>query len=64
MFRRLLSLWKHLHPNEVALLVKKFFMYYAQNRHKAVTLTPSFHAEVRFIVLLNSPIPMMIIDTI
>jgi NAD+ synthase (glutamine-hydrolysing) len=25
--------------------VKRFFFYYALNRHKATTLTPSYHAE-------------------
>lgn len=46
MFRRLLSVWTHLQPTEIAKVVKKFFQFYAMNRHKVVILTPSFHAEV------------------
>lgn len=46
MYRRLLIMWNHLSPTEVATKVKKFFIYYAQNRHKTVVATPSFHAEV------------------
>lgn len=29
----------------MAVKVKRFFTYYGINRHKMVTLTPSFHAE-------------------
>ena len=32
-------------PAEVAAKVKRFFAFYAANRHKATTLTPSYHAE-------------------
>ncbi|GAA5985841.1 hypothetical protein JCM11641_005317 [Rhodosporidiobolus odoratus] len=34
-----------LSPVEIAEKVKKFFFYYAINRHKMTTLTPSYHAE-------------------
>lgn len=46
MFRRLLSVWNHLSPTVIAAQVKKFFRYYAMNRHKVITLTAAFHAEV------------------
>mmetsp|Transcript_9847 Transcript_9847/g.17312 ORF Transcript_9847/g.17312 Transcript_9847/m.17312 type:complete len:705 (-) Transcript_9847:52-2166(-) len=45
MFKRLVSLWPHLPAEEVAVKVKHFFRTYAQNRHKATTLTPSVHCE-------------------
>lgn len=45
MFERLLIKWDHLSPREVAEKVKKFFRYYAINRHKMTVLTPSYHAE-------------------
>lgn len=32
-------------PAQVAEVVKKFFRYYAINRHKTTTLTPAYHAE-------------------
>ncbi|KAI4607454.1 hypothetical protein J4E80_009567 [Alternaria sp. BMP 0032] len=32
-------------PAEVAVKVKRFFHYYAINRHKMTTMTPSYHAE-------------------
>lgn len=32
-------------PAEVATKVKRFFRYYALNRHKMTTLTPSYHAK-------------------
>ena len=35
----------HISPKEVAVKVKRFFLYYAINRHKATILTPSYHAE-------------------
>ncbi|MCA9926534.1 MAG: hypothetical protein KC421_29395, partial [Anaerolineales bacterium] len=35
----------HLPPEEVAAKVKRFFIYYAINRHKMTVLTPSYHAE-------------------
>ncbi|BGP17889.1 glutamine-dependent NAD(+) synthetase [Rhodosporidiobolus nylandii] len=34
-----------LSPVQIAEKVKKFFFYYAINRHKMTTLTPSYHAE-------------------
>ncbi|MDE0298822.1 MAG: NAD(+) synthase [Candidatus Poribacteria bacterium] len=45
MFERLVHEWSHLAPGEVAVKVKRFFRYYAVNRHKMTTLTPSYHAE-------------------
>jgi NAD+ synthase (glutamine-hydrolysing) len=32
-------------PAEIAVKVKRFFYYYALNRHKMTVLTPSYHAE-------------------
>ncbi len=45
MFEKLVHEWTHLAPSEVAVKVKRFFRYYAINRHKMTTLTPSYHAE-------------------
>ena len=45
MFEKLVQEWNHLPPAEVAERVKKFFRYYAINRHKMTTLTPAYHAE-------------------
>ncbi|KAK9793458.1 hypothetical protein WJX73_010827 [Symbiochloris irregularis] len=46
MFRQLLVLWRERYsPETIAKKVKHFFTYYAINRHKATTLTPSYHAE-------------------
>lgn len=46
MFRKLAHLWSdRLTPTAVAEKVKRFFFYYAINRHKMTTLTPSYHAE-------------------
>ena len=45
MFERLLSLWDHLSPHEIGVKVKRFFTYYAINRHKMTTVTPGYHAE-------------------
>lgn len=45
MFEKLVQEWEHLPPHEVAEKVKRFFRYYAINRHKMTTLTPSYHAE-------------------
>ncbi|KAF2198549.1 putative glutamine-dependent NAD(+) synthetase [Delitschia confertaspora ATCC 74209] len=46
MFQRLLHDWKDMYsPREVADKVKRFHHYYAINRHKMTTLTPSYHAE-------------------
>ena len=46
MFRRLCDLWSDkLSVRVIGEKVKKFFFYYAINRHKMTTLTPSYHAE-------------------
>lgn len=45
MFEKLTAEWSHLPPREVAEKVKRFFYYYAINRHKATVLTPAYHAE-------------------
>lgn len=45
MFEVLVHEWHHLPPAEVAEKVKRFFYYYAINRHKMTVLTPSYHAE-------------------
>ncbi|PVV00052.1 hypothetical protein BB559_000166 [Furculomyces boomerangus] len=46
MFVKLTSMWNgYYHPAEIANKVKTFFYYYAINRHKMTTLTPSYHAE-------------------
>jgi NAD+ synthase (glutamine-hydrolysing) len=45
MFRKLSHAWSHLAPTVVASKVKKFFFYYAINRHKMTVITPSYHAE-------------------
>lgn len=45
MFQKLTSIWDHLTPDVIATKVKRFFRYYAINRHKMTTLTPSYHAE-------------------
>ncbi len=45
MFEKLTAEWNHLPPREVADKVKRFFTYYAINRHKATVLTPAYHAE-------------------
>ena len=50
MTRHLLTLWgpgteRDLSIEEVARKVKHFFKYYAINRHKMTTITPSYHAE-------------------
>jgi NAD+ synthase (glutamine-hydrolysing) len=44
-FRKLVEVWSHLSPEIVADKVKRFFYFYALNRHKMCTLTPSYHAE-------------------
>ena len=43
MYLRLLNIWKHLSPLEVASKVKHFFTMYSINRHKSTVLTPSVH---------------------
>ena len=40
------SLQGRYEPTLIAQRVKDFFKYYAQNRHKATTLTPAYHAGV------------------
>ncbi len=46
MFDALILKWKHLHsPEVIATKVKRFFKFYAINRHKSTVLTPSYHAE-------------------
>lgn len=46
MFLKLLHLWTpKLKPAQVAEKVKRFFFFYAINRHKQTVLTPSYHAE-------------------
>ena len=45
MFEKLVFEWDHMPPEEVAIKVKRFFFYYAINRHKMTVLTPSYHAE-------------------
>ncbi|KAI1880261.1 hypothetical protein JX265_001882 [Neoarthrinium moseri] len=42
-YLRLLGDWKDLPPRETAELTKRFFRFYAMNRHKATTITPSIH---------------------
>jgi NAD+ synthase (glutamine-hydrolysing) len=46
MFETLLYRWRDKHsPEEIAAKVKKFFFFYAINRHKMTVLTPSYHTE-------------------
>ena len=48
MFDHLLVHWsekRNLTPRQIAKKVKKFFKYYAINRHKSTVLTPSYHCE-------------------
>ncbi|EDO14834.1 hypothetical protein Kpol_364p6 [Vanderwaltozyma polyspora DSM 70294] len=46
MFLKLLHQWTpRLTPAQVAEKVKRFFFFYAINRHKQTVLTPSYHAE-------------------
>lgn len=46
MYRQLLGLWRDKYSAAViADHVKKFFRFYAINRHKTTVLTPSYHAE-------------------
>ncbi|KAJ2556404.1 glutamine-dependent NAD(+) synthetase, partial [Coemansia sp. RSA 1836] len=47
MFAQLLHVWSQaqLTPRQIADKVKRFFFYYAVNRHKMTTLTPAYHAE-------------------
>ena len=45
MFTRLLEVWPHYSPAQVANQVKFLFRQYAINRHKMTTITPSYHCE-------------------
>ncbi|KAK2763064.1 glutamine-dependent NAD(+) synthetase [Arachnomyces sp. PD_36] len=46
MFSKLLHDWKDKYtPREIADKVKRFYHYYAINRHKMTTMTPAYHAE-------------------
>lgn len=46
MFLKLFHMWSpRLTPAQIAEKVKKFFFFYAINRHKQTVLTPSYHAE-------------------
>ncbi len=45
MYKRLLTIWSHLHANQVYDKVKLFFRKYSINRHKMTTITPALHAE-------------------
>lgn len=46
MFLKLYHEWTpRLTPAEIAIKVKRFFYFYAVNRHKMTVLTPSYHAE-------------------
>ncbi|KAM0786312.1 glutamine-dependent NAD(+) synthetase [Microbotryomycetes sp. NB124-2] len=46
MFTKLASEWAYkFTPTEIADKVKSFYFFYAINRHKMTTLTPSYHAE-------------------
>ncbi|KAK2769449.1 glutamine-dependent NAD(+) synthetase [Emmonsiellopsis sp. PD_33] len=46
MYEKLLHMWPEQHtPREIYEKVRRFFYYYAVNRHKQVILTPSYHAE-------------------
>lgn len=44
-FLHLCHEWKHLSPQVVAEKVKRFFYFYAINRHKMTVITPAYHAE-------------------
>lgn len=44
-FRKLCVIWSDKPPLEVAEKVKRFFFFYAVNRHKMCTITPAYHAE-------------------
>lgn len=47
MFLKLLHQWSpKLTPAQVAEKVKRFFFFYAINRHKQTVITPSYHAEI------------------
>lgn len=45
MYRKVSKIWHSMDPLAVAEKVKRFFHYYAINRHKMTTLTPSYHLE-------------------
>jgi len=45
MYQQLTFLWPHMTPIGVGDKVKRFFHYYAINRHKMTVITPAYHAE-------------------
>ena len=45
MFKRLLTVWNELIPQQIYNKVKIFFRKYSINRHKMTVITPSLHAE-------------------
>ncbi|ORY78946.1 hypothetical protein BCR37DRAFT_98573 [Protomyces lactucae-debilis] len=45
MFTKLVHVWTHLSPMQVAEKTKLFWRMYGINRHKSTTLTPAYHAE-------------------
>ena len=45
MFQKLLTEWHPMKAELVAEKVKRFFFFYAVNRHKQTTITPAYHAE-------------------
>ncbi|KAJ2122024.1 glutamine-dependent NAD(+) synthetase [Coemansia sp. RSA 720] len=46
MVTQLLHIWgDQLTPREIAQKVRRFFFFYAINRHKMTTITPAYHAE-------------------
>ena len=45
MFKKLIHMWGELEVDEIAVKVKRFYRYYAINRHKMTTITPSIHGE-------------------
>lgn len=45
MFEHLLVQWGDRPAKETADKVKRFFRYYAMNRHKSTVLTPAYHCE-------------------
>lgn len=45
MFTHLVPVWTHLTPRQVYEKVRRFYYFYAINRHKMTTMTPAYHAE-------------------
>ena len=55
MFLKLLHQWSpKLTPRQISEKVKRFFFFYAINRHKQTVLTPSYHAEQYSCLLYTS----------